>query len=79
VLSLKNYKNGSTKNSKKTIELFQNPLLKKLSHTNAFSVIATFVGISLLILFYNLPSNSTKPIIQLLLYISGWLSFALIE
>lgn len=64
---------------KNTVALFQNPVLEKLSHTNAFSVIATFIGLSLLILLYNLSSNSTKPIIQLLLYISGWLCFTLIE
>jgi 4-hydroxysphinganine ceramide fatty acyl 2-hydroxylase len=72
---MENKKNGE----KEAVALFQNPFLERLSHTNAFSVIGTFIGVSLLLLIYNLTNNSETVANQLLIYFLGWLTFTFIE
>jgi 4-hydroxysphinganine ceramide fatty acyl 2-hydroxylase len=67
------------KTSKKSEQLFVNPFLEKLSHTNALLVIITLFIISLIILAYGIIYEGGNILSQLVLYISGFIFFTLVE
>lgn len=67
------------KNQKKTILLFQNPFLEKLSHSNALMVIAILAFISLVFFIVSAIKVHLSILIQLTLFFVGFLFFTLAE
>lgn len=67
-------------NSKNSIPLFSNPLLEKLSRTNAWFVIIALVILSLMVLAYGLTAMSLNSLTKAaLLFLIGFLFFTLTE
>lgn len=67
------------KRSKKSEQLFSNPFLEELSHTNAFAVIITLFILSLPILAYGIINAHLNTLYQLSIYILGFIFFTLAE
>ncbi|WP_348810669.1 DUF6695 family protein [Flavobacterium maritimum] len=67
------------KNQKKTIPLFDNPLLERFSRTNAALAISTLVFISLGILAYGIFEGEIKIMVQMAVFTLGFLFFTLAE
>lgn len=65
--------------SDESVQLFSNPILEKLSKTNAYVVIDTLVFISLTIFIYGTFKVKMNIFIQITFCLSGFLFFTLLE
>ena len=67
------------KNSKESIQLFENPILEKLTKTNALFVIITLALLSLSILFFGITKIKLSIFGYIGLFLSGTIIYTLAE
>lgn len=67
------------KNSKESIQLFENPILEKLTKTNALFVIITLALLSLSILFFGITKIKLSIFGYIGLFLSGTIIYILAE